>query len=286
MQTPWGLKLLSGGTLYKNIGYYFYFYLSERGEVAGIEDAYIHFNNVFGSELDVMVGQFQTSDPLMKRELRLTFEDYIFYKTKIGQSLINLTYDRGIMFTYGIPQIGTDLAALIVNGNGKAPADEQKKFDNDKYKNVAFRVKQGLGDFINVGGYYYYGKEHLLGEDSPLITNEVNYWGPDVSLSLGPLEFTGQYLVRTDTQPDSAVKDIRSSGIIAELIFSPQRDRSRYFFILLYNKVNSDLKKNDYQTVTFNGTYLIARNLRIMAEFTRDFQFDKSRFAVGLVSAF
>ena len=24
-QIPWGLKLLSGGTLYKNIGYYFYF---------------------------------------------------------------------------------------------------------------------------------------------------------------------------------------------------------------------------------------------------------------------
>ena len=36
LQIPWGVKLLSGGTLYKNIGYYFYFYLSERGEVAGI----------------------------------------------------------------------------------------------------------------------------------------------------------------------------------------------------------------------------------------------------------
>ena len=47
LQLPWGVKLLSGGALYKNIGYYFYFYLSERGEVAGIEDAYIHFNNIF-----------------------------------------------------------------------------------------------------------------------------------------------------------------------------------------------------------------------------------------------
>jgi len=84
MQIPWGIKLLSGGTLYKNIGYYFYFYLSERGEVAGIEDAYIHFDNVWGANLDIMAGQFQTSDPLMKRELRLTYEDYMIYKTNIG----------------------------------------------------------------------------------------------------------------------------------------------------------------------------------------------------------
>ena len=55
LQIPWGLKLLSGGTLYKNIGYYFYFYMSERGEVAGIEDAYIHFDNIFNSELDINI---------------------------------------------------------------------------------------------------------------------------------------------------------------------------------------------------------------------------------------
>ena len=100
LQIPWGLKLLSGGTLFKNIGYYFYFYMSERGEVAGIEDAYIHFNNVFGSNLDIMLGQFQTSDPLMKRELRLTFHDYMIYKQRIGEeglSRTNLAYDRGVM---------------------------------------------------------------------------------------------------------------------------------------------------------------------------------------------
>src|SRR6056297_1998713 len=39
LQIPWGMKLLSGGALYKDISYYVYFYMSERGEVAGIEDA-------------------------------------------------------------------------------------------------------------------------------------------------------------------------------------------------------------------------------------------------------
>src|SRR4030042_4053074 len=95
LQTPWGLKILSGGALYRNIGYYFYFYMSERGEVAGIEDAYIHFDNVFGSELDIMVGQFRTSDPLMTRELRLTFQEYEIYKHRTGMSNTDLAYDRG-----------------------------------------------------------------------------------------------------------------------------------------------------------------------------------------------
>jgi len=82
------------------------------------------------------------------------------------------------------------------------------------------------------------------------------------------------------------VKDIQTSGIIAELIYSPQLDKSRYFLTALYNKVDSDLKGYDYETVTLSGTYLVARNLRLMAEFTRDLQSDKNRFVVGLVSAF
>jgi hypothetical protein len=49
LQSPWGLKLLSGGALGRGIGYYFYFYMSERGEVAGVEDAYVHFNDIGGA---------------------------------------------------------------------------------------------------------------------------------------------------------------------------------------------------------------------------------------------
>ncbi|NIA29240.1 MAG: hypothetical protein GWP06_04905 [Actinobacteria bacterium] len=112
-QSPWGLKLLSGGTLAKNIGYYFYFYMSERGEIAGIEDAYIHFDNVFGINLDIMVGQFQTSDPIWKRELRLTFEDYMILKQRFGPSRTNLTYERGVTLTYNIEKTGTDFAILL-----------------------------------------------------------------------------------------------------------------------------------------------------------------------------
>ena len=126
LQTPWGIKLLSGGTLYKSIGYYFYFYMSERGEVAGVEDAYIHFDNVFDTNLDIMVGQFQTCDPLMKRELRLTYEDYQIYKTHIGMSNTNLAYVRGVILVYGIEQTETDIIGMIVNGNGIPDGGESK----------------------------------------------------------------------------------------------------------------------------------------------------------------
>ncbi|MGB6340874.1 MAG: hypothetical protein WBF32_13965, partial [Candidatus Aminicenantaceae bacterium] len=39
--SPYLLKFLSGGEITKNIAYYFYFFFSERGEVAGIEDAFV-----------------------------------------------------------------------------------------------------------------------------------------------------------------------------------------------------------------------------------------------------
>jgi hypothetical protein len=283
IETPWGVKLLSGGPLYHNIGYYFYFYLSERGEVAGIEDAYVQFNKVLGSNLAIMVGQFQTSDPLMKRELRLTFEDYQIYKTKIGESGIDLTYDRGLMFGYGVEQTGTDLVAMVVNGNGKGEADSLGKFDNDNFKNFGFRIKQGIGGIASLGGFVYYGQERYTGETEK---NKVTYLGPDLNFTLGKLEFTGQYLHRKDTHPLPGAHDVETNGIVAELILAPQKDKSRFYFIGLYNYVDSDLSFDDYESATLSGTYLVARNLRLVAEFTRDIKREKNQFVVGFVSAF
>ena len=289
LQIPWGLKILSGGTLYKNIGYYFYFYMSERGEVAGIEDAYVHFDNIFGSNLDVMVGQFQTSDPLMKRELRLTFEDYVFYKTKFG-TRTNLAYDRGVMLVYGIEKTGTDLIGIFVNGNGKDDAGEDKKFDDDNFKNFGFRVSQGIGEVMSIGGYFYQGKEKELTEEGELGTfeNEITYWGPDVNLAVGPIEVTAQYMERKDSNPMYLAngKEYKSTGIIAELIYAPQLDKSRHYFTALYNKIDTDLDEYKYHTATLSSTYLVARNLRMIAEYTRDLENDLNRFTLGMVSGF
>jgi hypothetical protein len=290
LQTPFGLKILSGGTLYKNIGYYFYFYMYEAGEIAGIEDAYIHFNDVFKTPLDIMVGQFQVCDPLMKRELRLTYEDYEIFKVKVGDSRTNLTYDRGLMFAYGISKTSTDLFAMVVNGNGKKPASEEYlKFDDDKFKNFALRVSQGVGKYLSVGGFYYQGKEKVLvGEEVGKIENEVSYYGPDVNVVAGPIGLTAQYLIRKDTNPLFAenATEYETKGIVAEVMISPFLDRSRYYFTGLYNNIDSDQEDLKYQTATICVNYLLARNLRLNAEFTRDLEHDSNRFGIGMVTAF
>lgn len=296
LETPWGLKLMSGGTLFKNIGYYFYFYLSEAGEVSGIEDAYIHFDNLFRSELDILVGQFQTSDPLMKRELRLTFEDYMIYKQRVGLVRTNLAYDRGVMLLFGIEGTGTDVAGMVVNGNGKPQAGQNEKFDNDAFKNFGLRVKQSIGSFMSVGGFYYTGKERGEGGE----VNSLSYWGPDVNIGLGPVEITVQYLERRDSDPlYNGMGVIRTRGAVAEMILAPQRDRSRFYITALYNWIDSEqdewpddvlsqaeLERISYESATLSGTYLVARNLRLVAEYTRDLKHNAGRFVMGVVSGF
>ena len=294
---PWGLKIMSGGTVFKSIGYYFYFYLSEQGEVAGIEDAYIHFDNIFKSPLDIIVGQFQTSDPLMKRELRLTLEDYMIYKQHVGLSSTNLAYDRGIMLLLGLDKTGTDIIGMVVNGNGKPEAGEGLKFDRDKYKNFGLRIAQAIGSFASIGGFYYWGKEEGVGAD-PL--NTLSYWGPDLNIAVGPIEFTGQYLERRDSNPIfSSTGSIKTRGIVAEAIFAPKRDRSRIWFTALYNQIDSglddladdvlaqaDVERIGYRTATLSISYLVARNLRFVTEYTRDLKRGANRFALGMVTGF
>ena len=291
LQSPWALKLLSGGNLAKNVGYYFYFFMDERGEVAGVEDAYIHFNNIGGSTFDVMVGQFQTSDPLMKRELRLTYEDYQIYKTNVGNSQTDLTYDRGVMMTYDIEKTGTGLIGFICNGNGKPDAYEEadgsKKYDTDKYKNYGFKIAQDFCDYASGGYYYYYGNERGV-DPMTAYKNEVMYHGPDLAVGNGMFDFTFQYLFRRDTNPSFVIDpvDVDTQGLIAELVISPQKDRSRHYFTLMYNQVDSDWDEHDYESVTAGVTYLLARNLRGTLEYTNNLEDETHRGVIGLVSGF
>lgn len=284
LQAPWALKLLSGGTLAKNVGYYFYFFMDERGEVAGVEDAYIHFNNIGGKQFDIMVGQFQTSDPLMKRELRLTYDDYQIYRTKIGDSNSDLTYDRGLMVTYDFESTGTGLVGMLVNGNGKPDAGDDRKYDSDKYKNYGFRVIQSVIDPLSVGYFYYTGEEVGAGG----FKNEVMFHGPDFTLGNGMFDLTFQYLFREDTDPEfSGVDvDVATNGLVAELVFSPKKDRSRNYFTLLYNQIDSDWDQHDYETFTVGATHLIARNIRGTLEYTRNLELETDRGVIGLVTAF
>ena len=284
--TPYLLKILSGGSIAKDISYYFYFFFSERGEVAGIEDAFIMFNNLFDQDLDLYVGQFQVSDPLFKRELRLTFEDYQIYKAKAGYSNADLTYDRGLMLTYGL-ETGTDLILEVLNGYGLSPANSFRNFDNDKYKNFLGRISQDITDNIRVGAFGYWGKEKLSDGLPGEFTNTINMYGPDVTITYeNQLEFNFQYVFRQDEKPFRYTNTIDTKGAFGELIFTPKGDESKWYAVALYNWVDSDIRELNYESGTLSLGYLLKRNIRLISEYTYNFDIKYGQVSLGIISAF
>lgn len=292
--TPYNLKFLSGGTITKDIAYYFYFFFSERGEVAGVEDAYVMFNNMFGIDLDLYVGQFQISDPLFKRELRLTGEDYEIYRTRVGINKANLTYDRGLMLTLGL-ETGTDIILELLNGNGIGAADENRLFDNDNNKNVFGRVSQEVFENLRVGAFAYIGKQGL--ENANLkSTAEFQIFGPDATISVGDFaELNLQYVMRTDKNTiiddasTSPSKELKTQGAFAELLITPKGDESKQYGALLFNYIDSDLKELNKKSMTLHLGHALRRNLRFFAEYSyysTELDGDYGKFNLGIVSGF
>ena len=292
--SPYLMKFMSGGEISDRLSYYFYFYFSERGEVAGVEDAFLMYNNLFGIDFDIALGQFQVSDPLFKRELRLSLEDYVLYTSQIGTSGINMKYDKGVMLTMGLAS-GTGITVEIVNGDGIGEA-HNRVFDDDKYKNVLAKLSQGFGDVLTVGAFVYTGKEVLENSVTSDITNEVFMWGPDISFTpTDKWTLNAQYLHRNDSEvfynvnTAGTMADINTSGAMAELIFSPKGDQSDWYLLGLYNWVESDYDMANYQSATLHAGYLLRRNVRLAAEYTLDFTHSDNtvnKFSFGFISAF
>ena len=286
---PYIIKLLSGGSITNNISYYFYFFFTERGEVAGLEDAFLMFNNLFSTDLDFYIGQFQISDPLFKRELRLTFADYLIYDATVGYSNINLTYDRGLMFTYGFDS-GTDLTLEVLNGNGLTVANSFKVFDNDKYKNLFGRVSQDVTSNVRIGAFGYWGKEEQENRQvSEKETNEIWMLGPDLTVDVDPLQLNVQYVERRDKNPFfllNNAEQIKTRGAFGELIYRPDGDNSKWYAVGLYNWIESGQDDLDIKTGTASLGYLLRRNFRVSGEFTYDFTNKFGQVSVGLITAF
>jgi hypothetical protein len=284
--TPYLIKLLSGGEISRHVSYYLYFFFSERGEVAGLEDAFLMFDNIFNSGFDFYLGQFQVSDPLFKREIRLTLEDYLIYKARPGKSKIDLTYDRGLMITRSLPS-GTDFVLEVVNGSGIGEANIFRNFDSDKYKNFLFRLSQDLGRQLRLGAVVYAGKE---GEADR--ANSLWLIGFDGTVASPLLELNFQFILRRDSNPEflfSPPETVKTRGGFAELIYLPRGDDSRWYGTALFNWVDSDQNELDYSTVTLHGGWLLQRNLRLTAESTYLFRSPYGRhlkFNLGLITAF
>lgn len=280
-KSPLAFKLLSGGAIFKNVSYYVY-YILEEGNAGKLEDAFLMFNNLFGSELDFYAGQFQVSDPLFKRELRLTRDDYDIYKVKVGSSNVNLTYDRGIILSYGF-DTGTDITLEILNGNGIGKL-ANGNFDNDKHKNFMGRISQDVNQHLRIGGFGYLGKEEVND-----VVNDLWMVGPDATISFDPLELNVQYVERRDKDPfffGPAAIEIKTRGAFAELIYKPDGDNSDWYTVGLYNWVESNIGSLDKKSASFHLGYLLARNIRLVCEYTHNFTDEYDKFSLGFVSAF
>jgi hypothetical protein len=286
-QSPYLVKLLSGGELADNLAYYFYFYMNERGKVVGIEDAYIMFNNLLDHDLDFYMGQFQVCDPLFKRELRLTLEDYQIYKTKVGNASSNLAYDRGIMVTLGL-ETGTDLIFEVVNGSGIHEADAMKNFDDDSYKNFFGRISQDIGEYLRLGAFGYFGKEEVEYYSGLTADDKITMYGPDLTLGNDIVQLNLQYLWRKDSKAFHGLmnNNIITKGAIAELVYTPVGDESNWYLVGLFNWVDSDIEALNYQTGAFHAGYMFKRNMRMVAEYKYDFEKEYNTFSLGIVSAF
>lgn len=281
-QAPFIAKLLSGGQIAKDVSYYFYFLMTEGGTIVGPEDAFLIFRDVLKSSIDITVGQFQASDPLFKRELRLTREDYEIYNTPVGNSSAKLTYDRGVVLSYRLPS-ETDVAFQVLNGNGIGGPGEKGFLDNDNNKNFMLRLSQRLGDQFRVGFFGYSGKEQQSGS-----SNSTLMFGPDLTLNLSSFQINAQYVHRGDNNPffEPHREKVKVDGAFVEAIYSPNGDKSDWYGVVLFNWINSKSPGVNYRSATLNGNYMMARNLRLVGEYTYDLERDLHRVSVGFVSSF
>jgi hypothetical protein len=289
-QTPYIIKLLASGPISRSISYYMYVNLLERGEFGGFEDAILVFNDIGGIPLDLNVGQFQVSDPLFKRELRLMFEDYIVYRANIGEEPVNLTYDRGLLASVDV--LGFTVTGQLLNGKGIDAAQSDRRFDDNSFKNLAGHLTRDLTGFLRLGVFGYFGQSDSEGEE-----NEVSMIGGDGTLSLGIVEVNGQYLHREDTNPTFAADGrlVKSDGGFAEVVVRPAG--SRFHGFGLYNlmtatapvlnpRVGTGSNLSKYESLTGGVGYLLMRNFKMTGEMTWDTQLEQARWTLGFVSAF
>lgn len=282
VEWPWAVKLLSGGQIAPSVSYYAYAIL-EKGETVKLEDTWVQFNNLFRLPLDLMVGQFQVSDPLFKRELRLERNDYSIFTLRLGHVPTNLTYDRGLALTWHAPA-ELEVVAQAVNGNGIEPPQDER-FDDNRFKALSLRVARTFGP-IRLGLFAYQGRSGP--EGGP--TNRVRYLGPDVLWTAGEKwQLAACWLRRTDDNPYliGGTKHNRATqGGFLEVHYFPHGQDGRWVVTLLANSVTSHLREAEVKNVSLTVNYLLARNLRLVAELFRDGRADQNRLSLGLVTAF
>jgi hypothetical protein len=281
-QAPYLLKLLSSAPLTDHISYYVYVIFAEKGangEVI-VEDAWFSHDDLFGTGVGAQLGQFQVSDLMFPREVRMTFQDFMAYR------LAGITYDRGILFNKGLGPVNLSLG--LVNGNGieqnfniNSPGHRRadKMFDNDTQKSVFGRLGSDLGP-VSVGLFGLSGSQRNATGPAGLDTGQRKtdkiVAGIDMSGNIdGKWYWFGQYLWNSwDGFLDPAI-DYKWSGGFAGVDYISS---DKWVFSALINHTDAgDLKNTDtiyegidMRAVTFTASYYFMRNVKGQIEVNFD----------------
>lgn len=140
-----------------------------------------------------------------------------------------------------------------------------------------------------MGGFGYFGK-NIDQSWVRKVENELYYVGADGTLDIGEhLQINGQILYRKDDNPYFKVTspfEVETGGGLVEVIWAVNGEMGRPFVTFLYNNVDSELNWLDYRTETLSFSYLLRRNLRLLAEATFNEEQESWRLVTGMVSAF
>jgi len=286
-QAPYLIKLLSSAPLTDNISYYFYMIFAEKGantEVI-VEDAWFSYDDLFNSGVGLQLGQFQVSDLMFPREVRMTFQDFMAYR------FAGITYDRGVLFGRGFGPV--DVSLGLVNGNGitqnfnvTSPGYRRPDhlFDNDTGKSIFGRLGTTLGP-ASVGLFGLSGEQANAtgpaGQESGDRDTDKVVLGIDASGRIADKWYWfGQFLWNSwDGFLDPAIDYQWTAGFAGvDYVHS-----DKWVFSALLNIGDAgDLADTDtvyegidMQTLTFAASYYFMRNVKGVLELNVDFLDDE-----------
>jgi hypothetical protein len=284
-QAPYLVKVLSSAPLSKNITYYFYAIFAEKGgngEVV-VEDAWFSYADLFGSGVDMLLGQFQLSDSMFPREVRLPFQDYMVYR------MAGITYDRGVVFSRDVGPLAIQLG--FTNGNGinanssiNSPGfgRPDRMFDNNSSKTVFTHLGADVGP-VALGVFAATGKQRSAtgpaGTAMGLRDTDKRIVGLDASGQLGgTVNWYVQYLWNAwdgflDADPS---RNYRWQGGFAGVDWIPN---DRWAFSALYNHDRAgDLAHTHtiyeglaMSSLSLTSSYYFMRNVKGIIEVNFDF---------------
>jgi len=283
IQSPYLIKLLSSAPLSDHITYYFYATFAEKGGngQAIVEDAWFRHDDIFSTDIGMMLGQFQVSDLMFAREVRLTFQDFMVYR------MAGLTYDRGLVFDYAAGPV--DLALGWVNGNGvvesfnvNSPGYKRPDymFDNDSGKAIFGRVGTDIAG-VGIGLFGYSGSQKNAADSAGTgsgerDTDKISY-GIDLSGMVGGKTYWFAQLLQNEWDGfiDPAINYKWFGGFLGvDYIHN-----DRWAYSLLYNYTDANDFENtdtvyegiDMNSLTFTTSYYFMRNIKGIIEVNYDF---------------